>query len=128
MEFSVCYGGHGVTMAAGAGGASQWAVWTLRPLLEEVQQAFLGEHLHVVLTAAPTKSTALICTRPSKTLLLQLSQTTLSGCFLQLTVRVVLGKEEGGEMFRGRQEDRDSNKFTHLNGYFPVISTWVLLP
>lgn len=47
-------------MAAGAGRASQRAVRALGPLLEEVQQTFLGEHLHVVLAAAPTEDGALI--------------------------------------------------------------------
>lgn len=79
-----------MTVAAGAGGASQGPVRTLGPLLEEVEQTFLREHLHVVLAAAPAEHSALVDTRPGETLFLQLSQTTLSGCFLQLTVSVVL--------------------------------------
>lgn len=87
-----------MTVAAGAGRPGQRAVRTLRPLLEEVQKALLGEHLHVVLTAAASESAALIRARPREALFLQLSQTTLSGCFLQLAVRVVLGDTKRGDV------------------------------
>lgn len=83
-----------MTVAAGTGGASQRAFRALGPLLEEVQETFLGEHLHVVLAAAPAEDAALIRARPGEAFFLQLSQTPLSCCFLQLTFRVVLRERE----------------------------------
>lgn len=82
-----------MSVSACAGRTFQWAVWTLRPL-EKLQEALLGEHFHVVLAAAATKSAGLIPARPRKTLFLQFFETTLSGCFLQLPVRVVLMETE----------------------------------
>lgn len=97
LELTVYYGGHSVTVAAGAGGASERTVWTLGSFLEEVQQAFLGEHFHVALAAAAAEDAAVILSGPRKALLLQLPEPPQSGCFLQLTLLVVLRQNRSRE-------------------------------